>query len=146
VPPWLYKQNQKPLKILPVLYGGSIDSNLARVDFWEFGSCAQLKPHMRPSFSKWPPHSQSLVLTLHKISKEISSVFSLNLSLSPELFMTKYCGQKKGLHGKSTVHYFWPGLIAPSYEHLTYLGGKKKKKRRRRRSKDKENSSQRTWT
>ncbi len=48
----------------------------------------------------------SLVLTLHKISKEISSVFSLNLSLSlfPELFMTKYCGQKKSLHGKSIVH------------------------------------------
>jgi hypothetical protein len=72
----------KPLKILPVLYGGLIDNNLARMDFWEFGSCAQLKPHIRSSFSKWPLHSQSLVLTLHKVSKEISSVFSLNLSVS----------------------------------------------------------------
>jgi hypothetical protein len=61
----------KPLKILPVLYGGLIDNNLARMDFWEFRSCAQLKPHIRPSFSKWLPFSViSSYLTQKNIKRD----------------------------------------------------------------------------
>jgi hypothetical protein len=49
--------------------------------------------------------------------------------------MTKYCEQKKGLHGKSSVHYFWPGLIALLKNTLPI--DEERRRRRRRGAKKK---------
>jgi hypothetical protein len=48
----------KPLKILPVLYGGLIDNNLARMDFWEFRVlCSTQASHQALILKMAPPFS-----------------------------------------------------------------------------------------